>query len=222
MSTSERQGFTVQNKYSAEALAKLRADVKALMSEKRYGHTLAVEEEAVYIAGFVLPEKTDMLRAAALLHDIAKELSSEKQLNYIERFDIITDSAKDVPPAVMHAAAAPGAVAELFSDYADPEILSAVRWHTTGRRGMTVFDAVIFIADYTEATRRYDSCRKCREMLHTSLDKSRDRDEAVRALADAVGMSLADTLMHVKEKGSALDCDTVEALRFIEEGNLPV
>lgn len=192
------------------------------MSEKRYAHTLAVEDEAAYIAGFVLPEKTGMLRAAALLHDVAKELSSEKQLNYIERFDIITNDAKVIPPAVMHAAAAPGAVSEYFPDYAEPEILSAVRYHTTGRRGMTLFDAVIFIADYTEATRRYESCKKCREYLHTGLENADGRDEAVRVLTYAVLMSLADTLAHIKEKGSALDGDTVDAERWLSEGNLPL
>lgn len=219
---SERRDFTVENKYSSEALAKLRCAVRPFMSEKRYAHTLAVETEAEYIARFVLPEKTGMLRAAALLHDVAKELSSEKQLNYIKCFDIISGDGDDVPPAVMHAAAALGAVREFFPEYADTEILSAVRFHTTGRYGMTLFDTVIFVADYTEATRKYETCRVCREFLHAGLKTAPDRETAVRVLAEATLMSIRQTVAHVKEKGTPLDPFTLDAERFFAEGSLPL
>lgn len=212
-----KEGLYGFDKYSESALDELRLSVRSLMSEKRFSHTLAVEKEAMYIADFVLPEKKGMLRAASLTHDSAKELSSEKQLNYIKLFDIISDIRDDIHPNVMHAAAAPGAIRELFPIYAAPEILSAVRYHTTGRRGMTLFDTVIFVADYTEETRKYEACKRCRTFLHTGLEKSRSREEAVCVLKDAALMSIKDTVSHLREKGTAVDANTLDAERFLSE-----
>lgn len=210
----ELYGF---DKYSENALDELRRSVRSLMSEKRFLHTLAVEKEAMYIADFVLSEKKAMLRAAALLHDSAKELSSEKQLNYIKLFDIISSIPEEIHPNVMHAAAAPGAICELFPLYAAPEILSAVRYHTTGRSEMTLFDAVIFVADYTEETRKYEACKRCRTFLHTELEKSISRNEAVCVLRDAALMSIRDTVSHLRENGTEVDANTLEAERFLSE-----
>ena len=54
-------------------LASLRESVRcAEMSEKRRAHTLAVEKMAVRIGEIYAPDKINVLRAAALLHDICK------------------------------------------------------------------------------------------------------------------------------------------------------
>ncbi len=211
----------MENKYSETSLRTLRTAVGDFLSEKRYAHTLEVEREAEYISGFVCPDKTGEIRAAALLHDIAKELSSEKQLNYVRGFDIIASEAEAIPPSVLHAAAAPGAVRELFFDYATDEILSAVRFHTTGRNKMTLFDTVIFVADYTEASRRHENCRRCRQMLHSGLKSAKGQNEAVRALAEAALYSLSETVAYLSEQGKAIDSLTLDAMRFFEAGGVP-
>ena len=54
----------------------------------------------------------------------------------------------------------------------DPEILSAIRCHTTGRAGMTLLDKVIFIADFTSAERDYDGVDKMRRAADKSLDEA--------------------------------------------------
>ena len=35
----------------------------------------------------------------------------------------------------------------------DPEILSAITWHTTGKEDMTLLEKIIYIADYIEPAR---------------------------------------------------------------------
>ena len=68
-------------KYSEETLAALRNDVKKRMSEKRYNHTLEVEKMAHRIAELYAPDRVGLVRAAALLHDITKELSVEQHID---------------------------------------------------------------------------------------------------------------------------------------------
>ena len=46
------------------------------MSDKRYGHTLEVEKMAARIGALYAPDKINVLRAAALLHDVTKEYSA--------------------------------------------------------------------------------------------------------------------------------------------------
>ena len=94
-------------KYTDADIDKLRRDVAAYLTEKRYRHTLAVEGETAYMAALYMPERENELRAAALLHDIAKKLSYENQLNYIREFDIMIGE-KDPVGDVAHAPAGAG------------------------------------------------------------------------------------------------------------------
>ena len=61
--------------FEESSLAKLREAMKMRLSEKRYKHTLGVEDMAKYLGSIIIPKKVDELRAAALLHDIDNEMS---------------------------------------------------------------------------------------------------------------------------------------------------
>jgi len=50
------------------------------MSDKRRIHTLAVEQMALRLGAIYAPEKINILRAAALLHDVTKEIKLQGQL----------------------------------------------------------------------------------------------------------------------------------------------
>lgn len=50
----------------------------------------------------------------------------------------------------------------------DEEILSGIRYHTTGKENMSVFDMVIYLADLTSAERSYNDV----EYVRTLADKS--------------------------------------------------
>ena len=67
------------NAFTEERLALLREDMRACMTEQRFKHTLGVEQMAARLAALYLPEGAGMLRAAALLHDMTKELPREVQ-----------------------------------------------------------------------------------------------------------------------------------------------
>ena len=52
----------------------------------------------------------------------------------------------------------------------DAEILSAIRWHTTGRAGMTLLDKVVFLADFISADRDYPGVERMREKAEVSME----------------------------------------------------
>lgn len=64
--------------FSERALGRLREEVQKTMSAKRFAHTLGVEQTVAAMAALYCPEKAEMLRAAALLHDCTKEYDEKK------------------------------------------------------------------------------------------------------------------------------------------------
>ena len=81
----------------------------------------------------------------------------------------------------------------------DPEILSAIECHTTGKQNMSLLDKIIYMADMTSAERDYPGVEALRAEEMQNLDL---------ALCHALEQSIA----FVREKGNPLDPDTVAAL----------
>uniref|UniRef100_UPI0026F05D43 HD domain-containing protein n=3 Tax=Fusobacteriaceae TaxID=203492 RepID=UPI0026F05D43 len=65
-------------------LEELREKVRKKMGEKRYIHTLGVEEKAAELAKkYIADEKK--CRIAAILHDVAKEMSIDKMRDICQK-----------------------------------------------------------------------------------------------------------------------------------------
>ncbi len=201
--------------FSERMLSELREAVKHLMSEERYRHTLGVERAAVKIAEYCAPRLKSELAAAALLHDAAKELGHEELLKIIMKNRSVT--AEDIKsPKLYHAFAAPYIIKRDFSHFADKRILSAVFNHTTGRAGMTLFDEIIFVADYIEDTRKYPECIKAREALFSSFDKKSRRNN-ILALHRCALAEIINTESHLLKKGEPLNSRTAKSKEYIIE-----
>lgn len=192
--------------------ALLRERVRPWYTEKRYAHALGVEEEAARLGEILLPDRINALRAAALLHDITKKFDLEKQLKCCADFGIII--TPPFSPEILHAVTAPMIAAEAFAPFTDREILSAIRWHTTGRWGMTVFEAIVFLADYIEPTRTHKACIAVRDGLYAGLASADCSAEREKAFRGAVLTVLDNTVTYLVEKGAVIDPHTVEARNY--------
>ena len=143
------------------------------------------------------PEKAAL---AALLHDSAKELPKEAQLQIFADNAIIAENAPARPLPVWHGIAA-AILAETQWGITDPEILSAIRCHTTGKPGMSKLDKIIYLADMTSAERDWPGVDDLRALEMQDLD---------RALCDALKRSID----FVEEKGGSLDPESVAAYEY--------
>ncbi len=185
--------------FSDYTLSKLRKDVCERISEKRFFHTLGVESAASYIADFCLPVCKSELRAAALLHDIAKEYSNEEIVSFIEKDGIALTHEDLSSPKVLHSYAAPYIIKRDFPEFASANILSACKNHTLGDPKMSVFDEIIFLSDFVEEGREYISCKTVREYLYSSL-KSSLPTENLTVLHRAVLLSIEYTEASLSER----------------------
>lgn len=145
----------------------LLAKVRAQMHDKRYRHTLGVAESARRLA---VRYGADPIKAelAGLLHDYCKCWPVEKMLEILIRHDLPADLLEG-EKELWHAFA--GAIV-IQSDLGvtDPQIIQAVRYHTTGRAGMSLLEKVVCVADYIEPNRNYPGVEGIREMAEKDLD----------------------------------------------------
>ena len=197
--------------FTSQDIDTLRERVRAILSPFRMNHTLGVERMAVRLALIYCPEKEYLLRAAALLHDVSKEKSPAEQIAVFKRNGVEPDEEQLTVPATVHAITAPFVIKEDFPEFADEELLLAVRYHSTGRAGMTLYEKIIFLSDYIEDTRKYEDCIALREEFFTAEPEKMNTDEKHRHLRKTLIMSYDMTISGLLEEGLPVSRDSIEA-----------
>ena len=140
------------------------------MKSARFKHSKNVAKEAVRLAKKYGAD-VEKAEIAGILHDTTKESTEQEQMELIARAGIELTELERSSHKLWHAISGSAFVkVELGID--DPEILDAIRYHTTGRAGMTLLDKVIFIADFTSAERDYEGVDKMRRLADKSLDEA--------------------------------------------------
>ncbi|MGZ0052837.1 bis(5'-nucleosyl)-tetraphosphatase (symmetrical) YqeK [Brevibacillus gelatini] len=145
----------------------LLARIRAQMHEKRYQHTLGVAQSARELAERygADPDKAEL---AGLLHDYCKCWPVEKMFEILVRHDMPTELLEG-EKELWHAFA--GAIVIQYDlGVTDPDILQAVRYHTTGRAGMSLLEKVVCVADYIEPNRSFPGVEKIRALADKDLD----------------------------------------------------
>ncbi len=196
---------------SEKKIGALRDAVVKRLGEYRARHVLSTEKEAVLIASEFIPEKTEKVRISALLHDITKEYDTKKQLQIFSEFGIIIDNVTMHSPKVMHALTAALLIPSEFPEFADEEVISAVKHHTTGCANMTLLDIVIYLADYIEPLRKFDDCKKLREYFWNGISSSVTQKEKLLHLYRTMVMSFDFTIENLMAEHGVIATDTFAA-----------
>lgn len=160
------------------------------MDDSRFEHTLGVMYTCSALA---MRYSYDLEKAmlAGLLHDCAKCMPNAKKLKMAEKHQLEISNLERKNPFMLHAKL--GAfLAKKKYDIEDPEILDAIRWHTTGRPDMTLLDKIVYVSDYIEPKRdKAPNLAKIRQLAFIDLDKA-----LLRILEDTLGY-LGDSSEHV-------------------------
>ena len=109
---------------------------------------------------------------AGLLHDCAKQYDNETLLKRAAKYGLQVSDAERRNPSLLHAKV--GAyLAEHKYDVEKQEILDAIRFHTTGRPGMSLLEKIVYVADYIEPRRfKAPNLKKIRELAFLDLDRT--------------------------------------------------
>ncbi len=201
----------------------LAAEVAASgLSPKRLRHILAVRDMAARLAELYCPEDAEILQAAALLHDITKELSLADQLALCGRFGIPRTRGDVLTPKCFHAMTAAALIPERYPAFADPRIVSAVRWHTTGRAGMTLDEKLLYLADYIDESRTFPDCVTLRNLFWNAHPEQMDMPARLAHLRTVLIMSYDMTVAGLIREGVPVSPDTFLARNELlcEQNNL--
>ena len=198
-----------------EMLLSLRESLKGRMSGFRLAHTLGVEEMAARIGAIYCPEKVNILRAAALLHDMTKELSPEAQDEIFKRHgEVMSEDATNSPPT-QHALTAALEIPVRYPEFANEEVIGAVRYHTTGKADMSLCEKIIYISDYIDFTRTYSDCKALREMFWSAEPEKMGPREREIHLDRVILTCLELTVEDLAENSRHISAETLEARDFI-------
>ena len=173
--------------------------VENKLSKDRYAHVLRVIEKAISLAKIhdVDVEKAEI---AALLHDVAKEIP-KLQLSGMLKISTEADYVKH-HHNIWHAPAGK-LIAEHTMGVLDLDILNAIKYHTTGRAGMSLLEQVIFVADYIEDGRAHDGVEAVR-LCSTDLDK-------------ATFVTLTQTIAKLETADASIHPDTLDAFAYYKD-----
>ena len=201
-----------------ERLNRLRETVRTRLSEKRCRHTLAVEDMAARLCALYCPEETEKLRAAALLHDITKELSVSEQVVLCHAYGIPISEDDLLAPKTLHARPAAAQIPVEYPEYDDPTIVSAVRWHTTGHAEMTLTEKLLYLADYIDDSRTFRNCVILRRYFWGANPQSMTAQAREALLRDTLLLSYDMTVRDLLDEGTPVAVDTIEARNELLRG----
>jgi predicted HD superfamily hydrolase involved in NAD metabolism len=143
--------------------------VKEQLTDHRYVHTVGVMETAIKLADLYGADRKKA-ELAAIFHDYAKFRPKDEMKRIIEEQHMEKELLR-FNSELWHAPAGAYLV-EKEAGIKDPEILDAIRYHTSGRIGMTLLDKVIYLADYIEPGRHFPGVDAVREMAEVNLDRA--------------------------------------------------
>ena len=198
-------------KFNETMLATLRDAVRDGMSPKRFTHTAAVEQMAARLGELYVPEQVDVLRAAALLHDITKEYPVETHLSTCEAFGINLTKQDILTPKTFHAKTAAVLIPVLYPEFDDQEVVSAVRWHTTGNADMSLLEKIVYLADYIDESRKFEDCVKLRNLFWDACPEKMSLKERDEHLTKILVISFNMTLAGLISDNAPVSDDTFKA-----------
>lgn len=150
-----------------ETVENIQADLKKILSEKRYKHSLGVMKKAEELAK-LYGEDLYIAALTGLAHDIGKEISNEEKLKYIEENNIRADEIEKHNIGLLHAKIGADIAKKKYGFTEDMQ--KAIQYHTVANPNMNLLAKIIFVADKIEENRSYEKVYELREIARTNLD----------------------------------------------------
>lgn len=185
--------------YDTEAYIKL---IKERLSDYRFYHSMCVAESAVQLAKRYGADE-EKARVAGILHDVMKEESKKAQLAIIEKAGMKMTELEKKNKKVYHQMSGAAYVKEELG-ITDEEIINAIRYHTTGRRGMSLMEKIIYLADFISADRDYEDVDVMRRKVDEGMEEG---------MLYAFRYTIVDLVNQCKE----IHPDTLDAYNWVIE-----
>lgn len=197
--------YDVNAQWKHLPMEELERVVVSLLNPNRVAHVLGCRDTAVELAKRWGADVTDAARAG-ILHDITKALDGPLQLTLCEAYGKILSDFSRKYPKTLHALTGSLVAERIFGE--NEAVVSAIRYHTTGKAGMNLLETIVYVADYMEPNRDFPGVEKLRALAFTDLPS-------------ALKLGLEMTMEHLKKQGSEVSPESREALAYLNGGSDP-
>ena len=188
--------YIKENSLYTDRYTPIRQLLRSKLDDYRLTHSLNVADSAKQLAKLYGADE-EKAYFAGLVHDIMKNAEKKEQLSVIEKGGINLTAAEKHNPKLWHSIAGE-CYLRTEMGITDSEILGSVRYHTTGKAGMSLMEKIIYVADYISAERNYP-------------DVDIMRDLAInRSLEEASLYSLQYTFMKLTPEKGIIHTDSVD------------
>lgn len=126
--------------------------LKDTLDAQRYEHSVSVMYTAAALA-MRYGADIERIMTAGLMHDCAKCIPNEEKLRLCREYGLFVSTVEEKNPELLHGKLGAWLLRHQYH-IEDEQILSAITYHSTGRPEMTIFDKIIYIADYIEPLRK--------------------------------------------------------------------
>jgi len=144
--------------------------LKSRLTEQRFIHSLNVADMAQKLADRYDADR-EKAYFAGLVHDSTKNIPDNEQLQIMKNGGIILTSEEKSNPSLYHSISGSVYVRDELKCF-DDEIISAIRYHTTGKANMTLLEKIIYVADFISAERNFNGVEYMRKLAFEDLDKA--------------------------------------------------
>jgi len=174
----------------------LREKAHSMLDPIRIPHVDACEIEALRLSERWGVSR-DNAREAAILHDITKKLDFNENMCIIAEHGVTFNNPGLNGEKLLHSITGALLAKSMFG--VSDEVADAIKWHTTGRAGMSMLEKVMYISDYIESTRDFPGVDELRTKAYENID-------------EAMVLGLEMTVTDLLSRGIEPDVATYEAL----------
>lgn len=179
-----------------EKIEKMKEDLKNILSERRYIHSVGVMEMCEKLAKIY---KVDVEKAkiAGLLHDNAKEMSPEEMLDYVKKNNIEITEIEKINTPILHGKIGADIAKKKYG--VDKQIEDAIKYHTTTNIKMDTLAKILYVSDKIEMNRMSDE-----------YNIQEEREVAKKDLDRAVLMIIDSNIESLIKKGKLIEQESIE------------
>ncbi len=178
-------------------------DIILNVGKRRYEHSMRVVAMARKLAK-AHAENVKNAEIAAYYHDCAKFTDTDKLKKLAKELKVKATKDMKVAPQVIHGPVG-AALAKSKYGVKNEDILNAIRYHTTGREGMSKLEKIVFLADYMEEGRTFPGAVEVRKASFKNLDLG-------------MSMALKNNIEHLIDVGRPIALDTIRAYNDVIGG----
>ena len=149
-------------------LKEIQEYIKEHLSEKRYNHSVGVMERAIELAKEYNID-VETCAKIGIAHDIAKEMTEEEKLRYVEQNNIEIDEIEKENTGLLHAKIGKDIAIKKFGF--NESMGDAIANHTTGNKDMDIYSKILFIADRTSNDRNFEDLEYLKSLENKGIDE---------------------------------------------------